>query len=275
MMRAWRRAAWTAAAGALALGASLAAAGQAQAAAPTISIAASTKLPPVTHDALVLYQEGVYASAKIHGTISGADAGEVARLYAQPFPYKKAAAAVASVTLKASTASYAFAVSPSLATHYWVKLFKSTTAAAPVAESSLQNVYVALANVATGFKACARPTCRETITLTTKAPSSALGTELAKRVYAYFGLSLSKSGAPKPQATLTRNGGKAAVSRATRLSATQYKFTIKLTFTIGNDGYAWLWDECSKDAVTRDGIGLPGSHRCGASKISASTLYLG
>ena len=275
MMRAWRWAAGMAAVGVLALGAPLAAAGEAQAAAPTISVAASTKLPLITHDALVLYQLGAYASAKIHGVISGADAGEVARLYAQPFPYEKAATAVATVTLKASKASYSFTVSPSLATHYRVELFKSKTATAPVAQSSLQNVYVALANVATGFKTCGRPTCHETITLTTKAPSSALSTELAKRVYAYFGLSLSKSGTPKPPTALTRNGGKAGVSRATRLSATRYKFTIKFTFTVGNDGYAWLADECSKDAVTKDGIGLPGSHNCGASKISASTLYLG
>jgi hypothetical protein len=264
-----------AAAGVLALGASLAVAVQAQAAAPTISVAASTKLPLVTHDALVLYQDGAYASAKIHGTIAGAGAGEVARLYAQPFPYKKAATAVATVTLKASKASYSFTVSPSLATHYRVKLFKSKTASAPVAASSLQNVYVTLANVVTGLKTCGRPTCNETITLTTKVPSSGLGTELAKKVYAYFALSLSKSGTPKPPTTITANGGKASVSKATRLSATQYRFTIKFTFTVGNDGYAWVWNECSKDALTKDGIGLPGTHSCGASKVSASTLYLG
>jgi hypothetical protein len=275
MMRAWCRAARMVVVGVLALGASMVAAGQAQAAAPTISVAASAKLPLVTHDVLVLYQGGAYASAKIHGTISGAGAGEVARLYAQPFPYKKAATAVAAVTLKASKASYSFTVSPSLATHYWVKLFKSKTATAPVAASSLQNVYVALVNVATGIKTCGRPTCNETITLTTKVPSSALSTELAKRVYAYFALNLSKSGTPKLPTTLTVNGGKARVSKATRLSATQYKFTVKFTFTVGNDGYAWLWNECSKDAVTKDGIGLPGTHGCGASKISASTLYLG
>jgi hypothetical protein len=275
MMRAWRRGAGIAVAGVLAIGASLAVAGQAQAAAPAISVAASTKLPLVTHDAFVLYQLGAYASAKIHGTISGARAGEVARLYAQPFPYKKAATAVATVTLKASKASYSFSVSPSLATHYWVKLFKSKTATAPVAASSLQNVYVTLANVGTGLKTCGRPTCTETITLTTKVPSSALGTELAKPVYAYFGLSLSKTGTPRLPTTLTRNGGRASVSKSTRLSATQYRFTVKLTFTVGNDGYAWIWNECSKDAVTKDGIGLPGTHSCGASKISASTLYLG
>jgi hypothetical protein len=275
MMRAWHRAAGVAVAGVLALGASLAVAGQAQAAAPTISVAASTNLPLVTHDALVLYRDGAYANAKIHGTISGADAGEVARLYAQPFPYERAATAVATVTLEASKASYSFTVSPSLATHYRVELFKSKTATAPVAESSLQNVYVTLLNVPTGFKICGRPTCVETITLTTKVPSSALSTELAKRVYAYFGLCLVKSGIPKPPTTLIRNGGKASVSKAARLSATQYKFTIKFTFTVGTDGYSWLWNECSKDAVTKDGIGLPGTHSCGASKIPASTFYLG
>ena len=275
MMRAWRQAAGMAVAGLLALGASLAVAGQAQAAAPAISIAASTKFPLVTHDAFVLYQEGAYASAKIHGTIAGADAGEVARLYAQPFPYKKAATAVATDTLKASKASYSFTVAPSLATRYWVKLFKSKTATAPVVTSSLQNVYVTLANVETGLKTCARPTCKETVTLTTKVPSSALSTELAKPVDAYFGLSLSKTGTPKPPTTLTRNGGKASVTKSTRLSATQYRFTIKFTFTVGNDGYEFLMSECSKDAVTKDGLGLPGTHSCGASKISASILYLG
>lgn len=275
MMRAWRRAAGMAVAGVLALGASLAAAGQAQAAAPEISVAASAKLPPVTHDALVLYRDGAYASAKIHGTVSGAGAGEVARLYAQPFPYRRAATAVAAVTLKASKVPYSFTVSPSLATRYWVKLFKSKTATAPVASSSLQNVYVTLANVATGLKTCARPTCTETITLTTKVPGSALGTEMVKQVYAYFALSLSKSGTPRPPAALTRNGGEASVSKPARLSATQYRFTIKFTFTVGNDGYAWRWNECSKDTVTKDGIGLPGTHSCGARLVSGSTLYLG
>jgi hypothetical protein len=275
MRRVWRRAAGMAVAGMLTLGASLAVTGQAQAAAPTISVGASTKLPLITHDALVLYQYGAYASANIHGTISGAAAGEVARLYAQPFPYNKAATAVATVTLNASKASYSFTVSPSLATRYWVKLFKSKTGSAPVASSSQQNVYVTLANVTTGLKNCGRPTCTEMITLKTKVPASALSTEMAKKVYAYSGLSLSKSGTPKPPATLALNGQMAQVGRTVRLSATQYRLTIKFTFTVGNDGYAWIINECSKDAVTTDGIGLPGTHSCGASLVSASTLYLG
>jgi hypothetical protein len=259
----------------LALGASLAVAGEALAAGPTISVGASTKLPLITHDALVLYQYGPYASAKIHGIIAGAAAGEVARLYAQPFPYNKAATAVAAVTVNAGKAPYSFTVSPSLATRYWVKLFKSKTATAPVASSSQQNVYVTLDNVVTGLKVCGRPTCTETITATTRVPASALGTEMAKQVYAYFGLSLSTSGTPKPPVTLVRNGGMASISKPVRLSATQYRFTIKFSFTVGNDGFAWFWNACSKDAVTKDGIGLPGTHSCGASAVPASTLYLG
>jgi hypothetical protein len=275
MMRAWRRASAVAVAGMLAFGASLAVAGQAQAAAPTISVGASTKLPLITHDAVVLYQYGAYASAKVHGTISGAAAGEVARLYAQPFPYNKAAKAVATMTLNASKASYSFGVSPSLATRYWVKLFKSKTATAPVASSSQQNVYVTLANLTNRLKNCGRPTCTEMITLTTTVPASALSTELGKKVYAYSGLSLSKSGTPKPPTTLALNGQMAKVGRSVRLSATQYRTTIKFTFTVGNDGYAWIFNACSKDAVTTDGIGLPGTHSCGASLISASIRYLG
>jgi len=275
MMRAWRRAAGTALAGVLALGASLAVAGQAQAAAPTISVAVSTKLPLVTHDAMVLYKDAPYASAKIHGTIAGAGAGEVARLYAQPFPYRKPAAAIATTTLKSGTAAYSFTVSPSMATHFWVKLFKSKTATVPSVTSRLQNVYVVLANIATGVKKCARPTCTETVTLTTKVPGSAMATELAKQNYAYAGLNLSKTGTPKTPTTLTLNGDKATVSPTEWVSPTEFRFTITYTFTVGNDGYAWVWNECSKDAVTQDGIGLPGSHGCGAAKISLSTLYLG
>jgi hypothetical protein len=275
MMRAWRRASAVAVAGMLTLGASLAVSGQAQAAAPTISVGASTKLPVITHDDLVLYQFGAYANANIHGTISGAAAGEVARLYAQPFPYNKAARAIATTTLAASKASYSFTVSPSLATRYWVKLFKSKTATAPVASSSQQNVYVTLANIPTGLKNCGRPTCTEMITLTIKVPASALSTELGKKLYAYSGLSLSTTGTPKPPTTLVLNGQNAKVGRSVRLSATQYRTTLKYTFTVGNDGYEWIFNACSKDAVTVDGIGLPGSHGCGASVISTSTLYLG
>jgi hypothetical protein len=61
----------------------------------------------------------------------------------------------------------------------------------------------------------------------------------------------------------------------TDLGREQIASTIKFTFTVGNDDYEWLWNECSKDAVTKDGIGLPGTHSCGASQVSASTLYLG
>ena len=136
-------------------------------------------------------------------------------------------------------------------------------------------MYVTLANITAGLKNCGRPTCTEMITLTTKVPASALSTELGKKLYAYSGLSLSKSGTPKPSATLTLNGQMARIGRSVRLSATQYRTTIKFTFTVGNDGYAWLFSACSKDAVTTDGIGLPGTHGCGASLISASTLYLG
>lgn len=275
MMKVWRRAAGITAACVLALGASLAAAGQAQAAAPTISVAATTKLPLVSHDALVVYQYGAFASARIHGTIAGAGAGEVARLYAQPFPFNKAARAVAAVTLSATKAPYSFSVSPSLMTHYWVRLFKSKTATTALASSSLQNVYVTLADIATGLTTCHRPTCNETITLTTKVPSSALGTEMAKQVFPYFGLNLSTTGKPGAPAVLVLNGGRASVSRPTRLSATEWRFTIKFTFTVGNDGYAWLMTECSKDAVTRDGLGLPGTHSCGASRIPTSLPYLG
>ena len=149
------------------------------------------------------------------------------------------------------------------------------TATAPVASSRLQNVYVSLANIENRLKDCGRPTCSQMVTLTTTVPASALSTELGKKVYAYSGLNLSKTGTPKPPSTLALNGQMAKVGRSVRLSATQYRTTIKFTFTGGNAGDAWMFNAGSKDAVTKDGIGLPGTHSCGARLIFASIGYLG
>ena len=109
MFRAWRGAAVVALVGGAAIATSLAAVAPAQAAAPTISIAAASKIKPVTGDVYVVYLGGSYNNATIHGTITGAAAGEIATLYAQRFPYTKAPAPLHSVTLSgAGTRTYSF-----------------------------------------------------------------------------------------------------------------------------------------------------------------------
>src|SRR5215831_17871355 len=117
MFRNWRRAAVVAVIGGAVIATPLAAVAPAQAAAPTITIAAASKIKPVTGDVYVVYLGGSHSSVTIHGTITGAAAGEVATLYVQRFPYTKAPAPLRSVTLSgAGTRTYSFTMTPTLAT---------------------------------------------------------------------------------------------------------------------------------------------------------------
>ena len=131
MVRTWQRAAVAALVGAAAIAAQLTGVVPAQAAAPTITIFATSKLAPVTGDVMIVYLGGLYGSATIHGKITGAAAGEVAVLYGQQFPYKKPPVRLAAVTLKSSAPVYSFRVTPDLATRYAVRLFASGTARPP------------------------------------------------------------------------------------------------------------------------------------------------
>jgi hypothetical protein len=276
MLRQWRRAALVALAGAAAVAAQLAATSPAQAAAPAVTIAATSKFPPVTHDVFVLYHAGAYATAKIHGSISGATAGDVAALYAQQFPYKKPAVRLGSITLKAAAATYSFTVTPTLATKYAVRLFASSTATTPIASSRVQNLYVSNEQLLTrGPQKCGRPVCHETFPIDTFVPPSTLSAEIGKHVYPYFAVNLSGSRIPPAPKWLYLNAGHGKVTAARRISADEFKYTITYSFTIGNNGYNWNWAFCTKDTESRDGLGLPGSHSCGASRIPSSGPYLG
>jgi hypothetical protein len=150
MRRAWRRVTLVAAlTGSAAIAAQLAAVVPAQAATPTITVAATSRIPAVTGDVFVIFKNSIYGSARIHGTITGVTAGEVATLYAQRFPYSTAARPVRSITLSTTgpTAKYSFAVAPTLATRYQVKVFARKSATTPLATSARQNLYV----VANGY----------------------------------------------------------------------------------------------------------------------------
>ena len=277
MLGAWRRvtlvATLTASA---AIAAQLATVIPAQAATSAITIAATSRIPAVTGDVMVVFQGGKYGNARIHGTITGAAAGDVATLYAQRFPYTTAAKPVRSSTLSATgTTTYSFTVAPTLATRYQVKLFARKGATTPLATSPRQNVYVGMNGRVTGFKTCGRPVCHEALHVFTILPSSALGVEMSKHVYPYFGLNLSATSTPPGPRWLYLNAGHASVSAARRISATEYEQTLTYSFTIGNDGAAWNWNGCVKDTVSRDGLGLPGSHGCGVHRIRATVSYLG
>src|SRR5262249_24664489 len=112
--------------------------------AASIGIAADSGYQPLDGNTYVAFMAGKYSTARIHGTISRAASGEVAQLYAQPFPFKASPAQVDVAILHAAgkTAQYSFSVTPTVATRYTVKLFQSSTAHRPVATSPVQTVYV-------------------------------------------------------------------------------------------------------------------------------------
>jgi hypothetical protein len=276
MLRGWRRATVAAVVTGAAIAGQLAGVGTAHAsAAPTISIAATTKLKPVSGDSLVVYHLSGYNTAKLHGTIANATTGEVAALYAQPFPYKKPATRVASITLTAAKTAYSFTVTPSVVTHYAVRLFATATTTAAIASSPMKTLFVTSEQQISAGQKCSRPVCHETFQVHTYVPDSALGVEMSKHPYAYFGVNLGSSAIPPEPKWFILNGSHAKVTKSSRISAGEFENTVSFSFTVGTHSYAWIPLFCTKDALSKDGIGLPGSHGCGASRIASDQYYVG
>jgi hypothetical protein len=277
LLRAWPRATIAALVTGAAIAAQLAGIGPAEASAgPAVTIAATTKFKPVTGDSFVIYHIKTYDSATLHGTITDATVGEVAALYAQPFPYKKPAARISSVILQAAKTVYSFTVTPSVATHYAVRLFPAGPATAPVASSPMQSLYVTSDQEEINSpQKCGRPVCHETFHIDTYVPDSALSVEMSKHVYGYFGINLGSSSIPPEPKWLYLNGGHAKVTKSRRISAGEFENTLTFSFTVGNHSFSWLPAFCTRDAVSKDGLGLPGYHDCGASRIPSDLYYLG
>ena len=247
-------------------------------AAPTsFSIAAKSALAPLSGDVYVVYRYGSQASARISGEIKGVTGGEVAQLYAQRFPYRQAPVAAGSVILhpSAKTATYSFRVTPTLATRYTVKLFPNSTATTPLATSPTRTVYVTLTALSGDGQTCRRPVCRESLPSHVFVPASALRTELAKPWYPYFNLSLAPSQEPPSPRTLLLGAGHPHVTASRQVAPGEFELTVTFSFRIGNDAYHWNWTMCAKDTLAKDGLGLPGTHGCGAKSIQASQSYLG
>jgi hypothetical protein len=275
----WRGLVVTAAACALAslgLGSAMA---QSVAAGVTVSIAAQSHFKPVTGDTFVEFAEGKNGDVTLKGSISGATTGDVAVLYAQPWPYKKAPAQVpgqnTTLTVTGTTpVSYSFTTVPQIATRYSVQVLTSLTSTPALGSSKAVTVYVVAGGKATGLSRCGRPTCRETWHIYTIVPASLYKAESAKRVYFYFALNLSRTGEPKAPKYLYLDRS-AKISKVKRIKSSEFERTITWSFKIGDDGYYWLPAACTKDSESKDGLNLPGSHGCGDRRIRSSITYLG
>jgi hypothetical protein len=254
-------------------------AGRSAAVHPLIAVPMSAKSaePVVTGDVWVAYDAAKYSNAEISGNIRKAASGEVAQLYAQPFPYARAPVQVQSVILHPTggTAAYQFQVTPTLATRYQVKLFANSAASAPVGTSAATTVYVASGGSTSNSQTCSRPVCHEKFTETVYVPPSALQTEMAKPWYLYFGINLAPAKEPSSPQWLVLGAGGGQLTGTHRISADEYSVTITYSFQVGNKAYNWNWFACLKDSLAQDGIGLPGDHSCGAARVPSGAVYIG
>jgi serine/threonine protein kinase len=242
-----------------------------------IPVTTTSGRPPVTGDVYVEYHGGKDASAQLSGQITSPADGEVARLYAQQFPFASPAVPAGSVTLHpaGTTASYAFQVTPTLATRYQVELFRDSTATTPLASSATSTIYVVPGGTDSEVHNCNRPVCHATFTWTFTVPPTALNTEISKQVYAYFAVNLSPSAEPEPPALLQLGAGDPLLTAAQRISADEYQQSVTFTIQAGNDAWHAAFNTCTKDTEAEDGIGLPGHHGCGDAQVPYPGGYLG
>jgi hypothetical protein len=273
MSRIWRRIAPAVAAAGLvtAVGAIPAEAASTAAVGVTIS-ATSPHYPGASHGrvdgyALVIFRQSKGRdAATVSGKVTGLTGVDVVSLIDQPFRTKGFTSAGKTVTQR-NGGKYSFTVTPSTATRYAVQI---RVAGKRVATSAVQIVYVTEAGVLSGkHQSCSHTRCVFSYRVTVQLPASALATEAGKPIYKYQIV-----GYPKFPSffSLARN---ARTSGTRKLSASKYEFTLTFYIPLRNGSATWDTTLCTKDTETRDGMGLPGGHGCGAARISTKAVYIG
>ncbi len=220
--------------------------------------------------AIVIYKGAkTEKRATISGTVTTTATNDTATLLAEPFGTKTFTAVGSPVTLTpvSGVASYSFNVTPSVATQYKVQLAGTDTEA-----SAPANVYVSAGGRFAGVrKRCSSTKCTFSFRLYTYVPTSkAYKTESGKHWYEYLAVGYPR--VPKDY-TLSKT---AKVTRAKKVNRLEYVQTF--TYYIPLRGTAitnWIPNACVKDTESKDGLGLPGRHGCGAKHVSRSVLYLG
>jgi hypothetical protein len=247
---------------------------------PAISISVSSGLK-LFGDVVVQWANPGLDTVTVSGRLSPAAAGEVLRLFAQPFPFRKPPQAVPGqsrvLRSRKAVVSYVFHGAPHIATRYSVRVYASRTATKALASSGTQSVYEVSNETYQGWRSCNtrgnRPICHQTLRLFTEVPASAYKPESIKHLYVYLGITLGPRlplPAPKTLSLIS-----ATVSKALRLSGTKFEQIVRFSFRVNNDAYSPLFTYCTKGTQAEDGLGLPGHHGCGSHKVSSSAVYLG
>ncbi len=242
----------------------------AQAASPAtykVSITASDKLGPFYGYTLVFYKTAKYDTATIRGKVTGASAGDVAALLAEPFGAKSFVPTGARVKLAGGTAPYSFTVKPVLATRYKVQVL---TGSHVDVTSVARTVYVASGGYSNSVRTrCSGGRCTTSWKSYTLVPASAYKTESGKRWYFYFALARHR---PK---YLYRYKD-ATASPARKINAGEFETTFKFHYmTRLRNPQPDVWAQaCTKDTERKDGLGLPRPTGCGSKKIF-TFVYVG
>ncbi len=249
----------------------------------SITIGASAATQVVTGDVFVVYDDPpLDNSATISGSVSGDVPGDTVTLYQEPFGATSFVSTGMTEGLDGSGTDdpYSFSVQPSVETKYQVEVFTNTTLDIT---SGTQPVYV-IGFVSGSYPAqpkCNRHVCSWPLHLKITVPSSAYQTESHKRWYMYSTVSYAKSSRRLHLARRLKLDGRtryAYASKVHRINSGEFSITLHWIFKLrpGED-IAWATNACTRDAVTKDGLGLPGHHGCGDKYISRvhPPYYLG
>ena len=219
--------------------------------------------------ALVVYKakNGVN-TATVSGDVTTTATNDTATLLAKPFGAKTFAAVGTPVSLTpvSGVAPYSFNVKPTVATSYQVQLAGTDTVA-----SSVVSVYVSAGGrTSKAHQHCSHTKCTFSFRIYTYVPTSkAYKTESPKHWYEYLAVGYPRL--PKDY-TLSKT---ATASKATKVNAGEYQQTLTFYIPLRNGSAFWIPSACVKDTESKDGLGLPGHHGCGAKRFSRNTLYLG
>ena len=221
--------------------------------------------------ALAAYQAKGHATGTISGTVSGAAAGDAVTLLAKPFKAGSFAATGQSTTLATDgTSAYSFAVTPTLATAYEVRVSTGTTVDAT---SATATVYVEGGGHGGRLhERCSRTSCTYSYPVYNTFPASAYRTESKKRVYFY----LAQWRSSKHPASWFYLARKDKASKPNRIGSGEFEQTLTWYITLSAGRY-FIPLACTRDAESTDGLGLPGRHGCGSKRVSirAGHTYLG
>jgi hypothetical protein len=202
----------------------------------------------------------------VSGKVTTTATNDTATLLAEPFGAKTFSAVGTPVSLTPTNgvARYSFNVTPSVATQYEVQVAGT--------DSRAVTIYVGASSFnSVPSQRCTRTRCRYSFRFYTYVPTAqAYKTESGKHWYLYQDVYYGKR-APKDYTLSTT----ARASKVKKVNGREFAQTFTYYIPLRNGAAKWYVQACAKDTESKDGLGLPGHHDCGAKHVSLRAIYLG